>query len=100
MGELRTLRPRGWRPVIPAADAGTGEEPDRMPLTVADFEQVARDGWLEPGEKFPDHLEVASRPGRPCRRPSARAGAGGRRMSSLPSSSSWNCGKRIGTTGN
>jgi hypothetical protein len=43
---------RRWRPVVPSPDGDTGEDPDRMPLTVEDFERVSRDGGLEPGQRF------------------------------------------------
>jgi hypothetical protein len=58
MGELRTLRPRGWRPVIPAADGEPGEDVERTPTSGAQFEFVAEHGALEPGERFAELLEI------------------------------------------
>jgi hypothetical protein len=43
---------------MPSPDGGTGEDPDRMPLTVEDFEQVAREGGLEPGRRFARQAEA------------------------------------------
>jgi len=55
---------RRWRPVIPAVGSDPGEDVERTPISGAQIEHVAERGALEPGEKFPQHLEVdfATRP--------------------------------------
>jgi hypothetical protein len=49
---------RRFVPVVPPPDADPGEDVERAPTSGAQLEYVAEHGALEPGETFPEHLEI------------------------------------------